>query len=111
MKPFLMGVETEYTVSGRDDQKTLTPREVHALLLDALRQERLWLDDVAGGPGVYLENGARFYLDHGMHPEYASPECMSPAQVAAHDKAGEQLLMLAQERVRRERPGIELSIL
>src|SRR6516164_8588952 len=107
MKPFLMGVETEYSVSGRMEAKTLTPREVHALLLDALRQERLWLDDVAGGPGVYLENGGRFYLDHGMHPEYASPECMSPAQIAVHDKAGERLLALARDRVRRERPDVE----
>lgn len=35
-----------------------------------------------------LANGARFYNDHG-HPEYASPECWSPWELAMQDKAGE----------------------
>ena len=35
-----------------------------------------------------LENGARFYNDHG-HPEYATPECADLRSLVAHDKAGE----------------------
>lgn len=34
-----------------------------------------------------LPNGARFYNDHG-HPEYATPECESLAELADHDLAG-----------------------
>lgn len=39
-----------------------------------------------------LPNGARFYSDHG-HPEYATPECRSIRELAAHDWAGVQVVM------------------
>jgi proteasome accessory factor A len=55
---------------------------------------------------VFLENGARFYLDTGCHPEYATPECASPLDVTIYDKAGERilenLLQYAQGKVREE---------
>lgn len=38
-----------------------------------------------------LTNGARFYNDHG-HPEYATPEAFTAAQVAALDQEGERIL-------------------
>ena len=41
---------------------------------------------------VFLENGARLYLDVGSHPEYATPECDDLYDVVAHDKAGERIL-------------------
>ncbi len=41
---------------------------------------------------VFLENGARLYLDVGSHPEYATPECDNLEDVVAHDKAGERIL-------------------
>jgi proteasome accessory factor A len=41
---------------------------------------------------VFLENGARLYLDVGSHPEYATPECDSLYDVVTHDKAGERIL-------------------
>ena len=41
---------------------------------------------------VFLENGARLYLDVGSHPEYATPECDSITDLVAHDKAGERIL-------------------
>lgn len=40
---------------------------------------------------LMLGNGARLYIDH-AHPEYSTPECVSPRQLVAADKAGEQLL-------------------
>jgi len=36
---------------------------------------------------VFLENGARLYLDVGSHPEYATPECDSIADLVVHDNA------------------------
>lgn len=41
-----------------------------------------------------LENGARFYNDHG-HPEYATPECADLRSLVAHDKAGERIVLEA----------------
>jgi proteasome accessory factor A len=41
---------------------------------------------------VFLENGARLYLDVGSHPEYATPECDKLEDLVAHDKAGERIL-------------------
>jgi len=38
-----------------------------------------------------LTNGARYYVDH-AHPEYSTPECVSPLEVVLHDKAGEEVL-------------------
>src|SRR5438270_4018418 len=41
---------------------------------------------------VFLENGARLYLDTGFHPEYATPECDDITELVIHDKAGERIV-------------------
>jgi proteasome accessory factor A len=41
-----------------------------------------------------LTNGARLYVDH-AHPEYSTPECISPLQAALYDKAGEVIMARA----------------
>ncbi len=41
-----------------------------------------------------LTNGARFYVDH-AHPEYSSPECLTPLECVLYDKAGEEVLRRA----------------
>jgi Pup-ligase protein len=110
MKPFLMGTETEYAVSGRSSRGPLVSEEVYNLLNDALRHERPWLPDVNGGRALYLSNAGRFYVDSGGHPEYATPEVFTPAQMAAYDKAGERLLALARARIRRDRPDLEITL-
>ena len=55
---------------------------------------------------MFLENGARLYLDVGSHPEYATPECDSVLELVTHDKAGERilesLLGSAEQRLREE---------
>jgi proteasome accessory factor A len=111
MKPFLMGCETEYAVSGSNRGIALQPGEVHNLLCRVLQEERCWLADAGSSAGIYLENGGRFYLDYGQHPEYATPECFMPAQVACHDKAGEQLLQLARSQILKEHSGLQVRIL
>ncbi len=110
MKPFLMGSEIEYAVSGRTPHGPLSAREVHTLLEDALRSERACLTDAGAMHAIYLENGARFYLDYGDHPEYATPECMTPVQVTAHDKASEQLLHLARQKVLLSHPQHQITL-
>jgi len=55
---------------------------------------------------VFLENGARLYLDVGSHPEYATPEGDSISDLVIHDKAGERILeslvQSAEQRLREE---------
>jgi hypothetical protein len=110
MKPFLMGSETEYAIAGRNADGLLETDEVYDLLSGVLRRELCWLPDGSGYRGMYLPHGGRLYLDYGAHPEHATPECGTPQQVAAYDKAGEYLLETARARVLRERPGTQISI-
>lgn len=46
---------------------------------------------------LMLANGARLYIDLG-HPEYSTPECLSPRQLVLADKAGERILAACQQR-------------
>src|SRR5687768_10301977 len=50
---------------------------------------------------LVLGNGARFYNDH-AHPEYCTPECSMLAELAAHDRAGERILMACAEHLTQE---------
>lgn len=81
-----MGIETEYgvtcTLAG---QRRLSPDEVARYLF---RRVVSW----GRSSNVFLENGARLYLDVGSHPEYATPECDSLHDLIAHDRAGERIL-------------------
>ena len=45
-----------------------------------------------------LGNGARFYNDH-AHPEYCTPECSTLAELVAHDRAGERVVMACAQRL------------
>jgi proteasome accessory factor PafA2 len=48
-------------------------------------------DEDLGLANVILPNGARYYVDH-AHPEYSTPECLTPRDLVTHDKAGERVL-------------------
>ena len=48
-------------------------------------------DEDLGLANVILPNGARYYVDH-AHPEYSTPECLTPRDLVVHDKAGERIL-------------------
>ena len=82
----IFGLENEYGVTCTlRGQRRLSPDEVARYLF---RRVVSW----GRSSNVFLENGARLYLDVGSHPEYATPECDSLADVVAHDKAGERIL-------------------
>jgi proteasome accessory factor A len=93
----IMGIETEFGVTfSHQGQRRLSPDEVARHLFKRV---------VSWGrrSNVFLENGARLYLDVGSHPEYATPECDKISDLVAHDKAGEliinELVEGAQERL------------
>jgi hypothetical protein len=56
--------------------------------MDRSTQERT----TANRDGMFLGNGARFYMDSGGHPEFATPECLSAWDAVVYDKAGERML-------------------
>ena len=82
----IFGLENEYGVTCTlRGQRRLSPDEVAR---DLFRRVVSW----GRSSNVFLENGARLYLDVGSHPEYATPECDSIEDVVADDKAGERIL-------------------
>jgi proteasome accessory factor A len=98
----IFGLENEYGVTCTfRGQRRLSPDEVARYLF---RRVVHW----GRSSNVFLENGARLYLDVGSHPEYATPECDAVADVVAHDKAGERILeaLLAAAEVRLHEEGI-----
>ncbi|HUL85149.1 MAG TPA: depupylase/deamidase Dop [Actinomycetota bacterium] len=61
-------------------------------------------DEDLGLANVILPNGARYYVDH-AHPEYSTPECLSPRTLVVHDKAGERVLERSLQVVAEEMPS------
>src|SRR4029453_9667376 len=86
MKRRIFGLENEYgltcTLNG---QRRLSPDNVARYLFEKVIPG-------ARNATVFLENGARLYLDTGFHPEYATPECDDITDLVIHDKAGERIV-------------------
>ncbi|HEX9847941.1 MAG TPA: Pup--protein ligase [Acidimicrobiia bacterium] len=102
----IFGLENEYGVTCTlRGQRRLSPDEVARYLF---RRVVSW----GRSSNVFLENGARLYLDVGSHPEYATPECDSIEDVVAHDKAGERILegLVSGAEERLEEEGIRGQI-
>jgi proteasome accessory factor A len=100
MERRIFGLENEYGVTCTlRGQRRLSPDEVARYLF---RRVVSW----GRSSNVFLENGARLYLDVGSHPEFATPECDDLEDVVAHDKAGERILeglvQGAEERLQEE---------
>ncbi len=102
----IFGIEVEYGVTCTfRGQRRLSPDEVARYLF---RRVVSW----GRSSNVFLENGARLYLDVGSHPEYATPECDTVTSVVAHDKAGERILesLVEQAEQRLHEEGIAGTI-
>lgn len=102
MRRRIFGVENEYGVTfAADGDRQLTPDEVARELF---RTVVSW----GRSSNVFLENGARLYLDVGSHPEYATPECDSPRQALIHDRAGERIVeqLVRDAEVRLDEQGV-----
>jgi proteasome accessory factor A len=88
----VIGLETEYGISCTVDGRRTVPTE------DLAR--RMFRHVVTWGrsSNVFLENGARLYLDVGSHPEYATPECSSAHEAVVHERAGDRIVQQLAER-------------
>src|SRR5262245_48129013 len=86
MKRRIFGLENEYGLTCMlNGQCRLSPDNIARYLFERVIPG-------ARHANVFLENGARLYLDTGFHPEYATPECDDVAELVSHDKAGERLV-------------------
>jgi proteasome accessory factor A len=98
MKRRIFGLETEYglacTSGGR---QALTPDVLARYLFEEVVPNTQY-------PNVFLENGARLYVDTGFHPEYATPECDDLLDVVSYDRAGERLVEDLARRAARRLP-------
>jgi Pup amidohydrolase len=125
--PKVMGTETEYGIaaSGQPDfnpvlsssmlisayagslRKIRWDYEDESPMRDARGFEpqpgREMSDEDLGLANVILPNGARYYVDH-AHPEYSTPECLTPRALVIHDKAGERILERSLEVLASEMP-------
>lgn len=118
------GIETEYgiTVSGVKEANPITASSVLInAYVNELQGNTSWdfIDETPGNDArgysqenfppsevethlvnAVLTNGARYYVDH-AHPEYSSPECISPREAVIYDKAGEEVLRASMDAVKR----------
>ena len=83
----IVGIETEFGITsvGGEGARSLGPDEIARYLFRPVVER--WRSS-----NVFLENGARLYLDVGSHPEYATAECDGLRQLVAHDRAGERIV-------------------
>jgi proteasome accessory factor A len=105
VKERLFGIETEYALTVIKNSSSSMNRE------SALKT----LMDIAAGQlvhlpghhdqGLFTENGARFYVDCGLHPEWATPECSDPRELVRYVLAGESILLDMVERLARSVAG------
>jgi proteasome accessory factor A len=103
MRRRIFGLESEYGVTcTRRGQATLTPEVIARYLFDEV---------VPGSclPNVFLENGARLYVDTGFHPEYATPECDDVLDLVAYDRAGERIIEDLVQRAARRLPEHDVA--
>jgi len=108
-KPFQIGQEVEYSMSG----DALTAERCHGMICGWIRSKYPHLPDANSRTGIYLANGARYYLDRwdgSGHNEAASPECSTPRQITACDKAFEKLLRTARDELSRNDRDARIAI-
>ena len=102
----IFGIETEFGVTySAPGSRPLSPEEVARYLF---RKVVSW----GRSSNVFLPNGSRLYLDVGSHPEYATAECDSIAQLIAHDRGGEAILhdLVQEAQTRLESEGYDGKI-
>src|SRR6187431_1766576 len=126
--PKVMGIETEFGIAApgdRDFNPVLSSSLLISTYAGSLRRIR-WdyeqesplrdargfepvparegSDEDLGLANVILPNGARYYVDH-AHPEYSTPECITPRALVIHDKAGERILERSLDEVLTSMPS------
>jgi proteasome accessory factor A len=82
----VVGTESEYAVTAVDQDGRVLPVDV---VIRQLRERVQTRPHLPGNEsGLFLRNGARWYIDAGTHPEYAAPEATNPHEAVRYALAG-----------------------
>jgi len=100
----LFGVETEYAIAGMNGHGIVDRGAILQQLMDLAHHQLIHLPDLYSG-GMFLQNGARLYIDCGMHPEMTTPECANPWDIARYIQAGERMLAELSRTVESRQPA------
>jgi|GEM_PF-983672 len=105
----IFGGECEYGFAalGTDGERLDPAESIEALMREVTRQVPHLR--CGGENDVFTVNGSRVYLDIGLHPEVATPECSAPEEAVRYARAGDRLLARAARAMERnrERDGVE----
>jgi proteasome accessory factor A len=102
----LFGLETEYAFSALDPQGKSVDRAASISRILDLARKRLAHLPGMNSSGIFLANGARFYVDCGLHPEMTTPECANPWDVVRYVLAGERILVGLADELRKNNPAL-----
>jgi proteasome accessory factor A len=98
----IFGLETEYAFAALGPRGERIPSEPVLNRFMELAKELPHLGGKDSG-GIFLENGSRFYIDTGYHPELATAEVANPWDACRYVLAGQRILAgLAERLVARE---------
>ncbi|MSU61527.1 MAG: hypothetical protein EXS31_03880 [Pedosphaera sp.] len=105
MSESLFGMETEYGFAVRDREAVRAGpnRDWATRFMNTARDCLAHLPATDGG-GIFLPNGARFYIDSG-HPEMTTPECANPWDLVRYMHAGERVLSTVAAELKRHSPS------
>ena len=88
----LLGIETEYGFSQNPGGNPEADMGDIGQELINLAMARYPFLPAGQGHGIFLGNGARFYIDCGAHPEFCTPEVDNPWDIVCYTDAGAELL-------------------
>ena len=106
MQERLFGMEIEYGCAVRErNPKRLGRGQDWVERLMAIARKRLPYLPSMEGSGIFLQNGARLYVDC-SHPEMTTPECANPWDVVRYMQAGERILTQMAEEMTCDDPTL-----
>ena len=88
----LFGLETEYGIVGSTSDQDGRRRDALTCDLAAVARDKAQGIPDLNCNGMFLQNGARFYIDCGHHPEMTTPEVANPWDAVRYILAGERIL-------------------
>jgi len=106
MAEHLFGFETEYAFRLADRSGSPLPRDLAISRIQELARSKVACVPGYQGSGGFLANGARLYLDCGVHLEFCTPECANPWDVCRYLDAAQALLTSAVDAYRAENPAV-----
>ncbi|MGD0786796.1 MAG: proteasome accessory factor PafA2 family protein [Terracidiphilus sp.] len=92
MAGLLFGVETEYAIAGVSPAGEMDREQILQRMMALGRQRLVHLTDLNAPSGFFVQNGSRFYVDCGSHPEICTPECANPWDAVRYIQAGHRIL-------------------